>query len=263
MKHLIIISILLAIIMVLTIGIIFCIVKCNNSNLFSKLPKTSERLGACQDIINKINNNLFSQLPKTEEIAERLSIYNRLTKNDVVLEFGGNIGGVSSLIATIINPKNLVVIEPNEQAVKKLKHLNLSINIFEGVIYDGKNKINCYPGNNFYSNCKIDTNITDTVNKTFEELEQIYDLKFNTLVIDCEGCYEYLFKYLVDKNLLINIDKIFIEWDGEFLESFLEDNNFVLVDYIPHILLPNGVRTYFNKRMLSALQKDNKYLGSL
>jgi len=158
--------------------------------------------------------------------------------------------------------------------VKILKELNLSINIFEGVMYDGKNKISCHPGYNLYSICKIDTNKPNTINKTFEELdtnkpntinktfeelEQIYNLKFNTLVIDCEGCYEFILKYLVDKNLLKNIDKIFIEWDGEFMESFLEDNNFVLVDYIIHKLLPNGgVRTYFNKRILSGSQKDDK-----
>ena len=126
-------------------------------------------------------------------------------------------------------------------------------------MYDGKNKISCHPvGIDFYSECNINTNITGTVNKTFEELEQIYNLKFNTLVIDCEGCYEFILKYLVDKNLLKNIDKIFIEWDGEFMESFLEDNNFVLVDYVMHKCLPNGVRTYFNKRILSDSQKDDK-----
>ena len=72
----------------------------------------------------------------------------------------------------------------------------------------------------------------------------MYNLIFDTLVIDCEGCYESIFKDGIDSGWLNQIRKIIIEWDGEFMEKLLIDNGFKLIDYKEHSSLPNGVKTY-------------------
>ena len=67
---------------------------------------------------------------------------------------------------------------------------------------------------------------------------------FDTLVIDCEGCYESIFKNAIDSGWLNQIRKIIIEWDGKFMEKLLIDNGFKLIDYKEHSDLINGVKTY-------------------
>ncbi len=204
-------------------------------------------------IVEKIHDNLFKNFDKSTEKSERIGIIRNLKPTDVVLEIGGNIGGVSEVIASIVNPNNFVVVEPSFLACKHLKdHLRnktkKNFHIFNGVIYDGINKIECSQPNKLkdYCSCKITNSPKNTNNKTFNEIQNLYNLNFNVLVIDCEGCYTSFFKYLKDKNMLKNIEKIFIEWDGEFMEDFLEKNGFLLIDYIDHGSLENGVRTYLN-----------------
>lgn len=209
-------------------------------------------------IIKKIHYNLFHDYFKESgEISERIGIIHNLNRDDVVLEIGGNKGGVSEVIASILNsPSNLVVVEPNEKSCQYLDKLmvekNKKINIFNGVICDGVNKIECSNPESFdgYCDCKITKQPNKTDNKTILEIEQIFNLKFNVLVIDCEGCYENIFKYLRKNNLFKNIEKVFIEWDGKFEEYLLERHGFILIDYVKHASLSKGVRTYLNKNYI-------------
>lgn len=225
----------------------------HGGDVFNKNSENFEKKYNNMEIVEKIHNNLFNNFEKTTEMSERIGIINNLKPNDVVLEIGGNIGGVSEVIASILkNPKNLVVVEPNKKGCEYLQKLmeknNKIINIFNGVIYDGINKLECEQpaSESGYCDCKPNQN-SSTINKTFLEIENMFKLQFNVLVIDCEGCYENIFNYLENKDILKRIDKIFIEWDGKFQENFLEKNNFILVDYIQHPNLDNGVRTYINK----------------
>lgn len=198
------------------------------------------------------HDNLFSYLPDTTEISERLAIYDTLNKNDVVLEIGGNIGGVSAVIATLLeNPNNLVVTEPCKSAVEELIKLKTTIgkdfNIFNGVLIGKDQRINCtQPDDGGYSECKQVSNseALTILNKTFYEIQDMYNLIFDTLVIDCEGCYESIFKDAIDSGWLNQIRKIIIEWDGEFMEKLLIDNGFKLIDYKEHDQIINGVKTY-------------------
>lgn len=200
----------------------------------------------------KRHDSLFSHLPTSKEIPERLAVYDTLHKNDVVLEIGGNIGGVSAVIATILeNPSHLVVIEPSKSAVKQLIQLKTIIkkdfNILNGVLISKEQILNCsQPDNDDYCECKeVSTNENRTVlNKTFYEIQDMYDLIFDTLVIDCEGCYENIFKDSIESGWLSQIRKIIIEWDGSFMEQLLLDNGFTLIDTKVHSSLLNGVKTY-------------------
>ena len=219
-----------------------------NNNIIFKFLKDDSNI----DKQKKIHDSLFSHLPVTTEIPERLSVYDNLDKNDIVLEIGGNIGGVSAVIATLLaNPKNLVVLEPSKSAVKELIKLKTIIqkdfNIFNGVLISKNRRINCtQPDNGGYSECKPanDNESLTILNKTFNEIQDMYDLVFDTLVIDCEGCYENMFKDGIEVGWLNQIRKIIIEWDGKYMEKILLDNGFKLIDYKEHSSLPNGVKTY-------------------
>ena len=90
---------------------------------------------------------------------------------------------------------------------------------------------------------------SNSLNKTFYEIQEMYGLIFDTLIIDCEGCYENIFIDSVESGWLNQINKISIEWDGKFMEDFLLNNGFKLIDYKEHSSLQNGVRTYIKKKM--------------
>lgn len=230
----------------------------NNSDCsdFEKNFKNCKDYENSKSNIDKIHDNLFADYNFSYEKAERIGVWRNLEKNDVVLEIGGNIGGVTELIAKTIDPKNFVTVEPNSESCEQLKILANKIgknfNIFNGVIYDEVSKLECVAKSNITTfsecnpiNCTNSTNSTN--NKSFEEIQKLYNLQFNVLVIDCEGCYESLFNYLHLKKLFKGITKIFIEWDGTFMEDLLLENGFMLVEYIPHIDLEKGVRTYLKK----------------
>lgn len=196
------------------------------------------------------HNKLFAHLPPTTEIPERLAAYDNLNPHDHVLEIGGNMGGVSILLSNILdNPANLVVVEPSKKCYDHLrKILPPTCHIFNGVITDGKTKINCTQPQKEggYCECKpIHKNTPLNIdNKTFPQLEQMFNIKFDTLVIDCEGCYESILNNGIEDGWIRGINKIIIEWDGNFMEDILIDNGFKLKNIIPHKNLQKGVRTY-------------------
>ena len=196
------------------------------------------------------HNKLFAHLPPTTEIPERLAAYDNLNPHDHVLEIGGNMGSVSILLSNILdNPANLVVVEPSKKCYDHLrKILPPTCHIFNGVITDGKTKINYTQPQKEggYCECKpIHKNTPLNIdNKTFPQLEQMFNIKFDTLVIDCEGCYESILNNGIEDGWIRGINKIIIEWDGNFMEDILIDNGFKLKNIIPHKNLQKGVRTY-------------------
>jgi FkbM family methyltransferase len=215
-----------------------------------------------------IHANLFSNLPPSGEIPERIVAYNNLDPEDNVLELGANKGGVSLVIARkLMNPaKQFVSVEPTEALIEvhdKLREkYNVSYNLFTGVVVTKDVTLNCYSGEggNKYSTCHTvaDRTKTTTLNKTVEELEEFYDIKFTALVIDCEGCYIPLFKEWIKTGWINQIRLITIEWDGKFatisyrpyMEAELLKAGFVMVDQRNHKLLWHGVRAYINKDFL-------------
>lgn len=78
------------------------------------------------------------------------------------------------------------------------------------------------------------------LHSTIEEIQTKFGIKFNTLVIYCEGCYETLF----DSKFLANFNKILIEWDGKFLEKWLLKNGFKKMDQWKHLQLIHGISYY-------------------
>lgn len=199
-------------------------------------------------------HNKYPSIPFYSEYGERLNAYNNIEETDIVLEIGGNIGSTSLIIADkLSNSKNLVVIEPSKKATKQLrknkKQHNHNFNIFEGCL----SKIPLYEKKKSFFNLSYWTNyleVTNDSNKgthtistaTYKELEELYNLQFNTVVIDCEGCYRQIFNEFPE--ILKKVDKILIEWDGVFMEDELLKNGFHKIAHYHHPFLLKGIATY-------------------
>jgi FkbM family methyltransferase len=210
-----------------------------NSNPIKKCIDNFYRIGT-----EKFKNENYLQ---SDEIPERFSIYYLLEPTDKVLEIGGAEGGVSEIIAKKLNnPKNLVVLEPSNESFKKLDELSkkYNFNAFNGPLVNENENIKCdkRPDSSYAAcntvNYKVDNNIT------FKKLQEKYNIVFDTLVIDCEGCYEIFLEQNFQNGTLKDIKKIFIEWDGKFIENYFIKEGFVLIAMLPHKYLEKGVRVY-------------------
>jgi FkbM family methyltransferase len=204
-------------------------------------------------------HNLFSckypMIPFYNECAEKLNAFYNINKNDIVLELGGNIGSTSLVIADkLLNSKNLVVIEPSKKAAKILQQNKIKNNnhfsIFKGCLsrvplYEKKKKLRRTDYIEPTDNPKEGTKPIKTI--TYKQLQEKFKLQFNTLVIDCEGCYINIFKEFPE--ILEKIDKILIEWDDKFIEPLFLKHKFKKIDSYHHPFLPKyGVVTYKKKR---------------
>ena len=197
---------------------------------------------SCLSLFNK-----YIGIHPCNECCERLNIFKNLETTDIVLEIGGNIGSSSLVIADrISNPsKNFVVVEPSRNAIEELKRNqqrnNLKFNIFQGIIGTKSMYATEYGYFKYVklSNTKLPSSY-EVPALTIKEIQKKFGINFNTLVIDCEGCYETLF----DSKFLANFNKIFIEWDGKFLEKWLLKNGFKKIDHWKHGTLIHGISYY-------------------
>src|SRR5579871_5582123 len=109
-----IIIILSVVIFILIVILIFIIT-------ITKKRQTKDHFESKDEQIKKnilLASQLFSKYEKSTEIPERLAAHKHIDKNDVILEIGGNIGGVSAVIADILKDgSNLVVLEPSIEAL--------------------------------------------------------------------------------------------------------------------------------------------------
>ena len=230
--------------------LIFLSIFCILYNIIFYIIPNIIQLKQCYGLFHK----KYPTIPFYKECGERLNAYYNINKSDVVLEIGGNFGSTSLIIADKLEKSsNLVVIEPCEKAIKELKlnkqKYNLPFHIYEGCIskkplFQKKtNLLNLSYWTNYLevtNQSKEGTKIIET--STIEELENKYNLRFNTLVIDCEGCYQQIFDEFPE--ILQQVSKILIEWDGVFMEDLLLKHNFHKVSYFYHPFLLKGISTY-------------------
>lgn len=132
--------------------------------------------------------------------------------NDIVLELGGRYGVVSCVINNKLeNPTNHVVLEPDKNVLKSLRQNRTShkskFKIVNGIISSSPDNLflnlDDYASNISIKNRKSSHQIP--VKKyRLKQLEDKYDLKFNTVVADCEGCLEVFFeenKHFISKQM--------------------------------------------------------------
>jgi FkbM family methyltransferase len=207
-------------------------------NLFNTHPTTNYR---------KEIHQFFPDLPPSDEVPERMAVLKHMHPDSKVLEIGANKGGVSSLIASKLkNPLHLVAVEPIDSTCEGLKELgtrlNKRFNIFNGVLRgENSNYVECTGQKDSYATCKVSTAESKTQNLTLDEIEKKFQLVFDTVIIDCEGCYE---SFLHDVVNHYSIKQIQIEWDGTFYEEYILRHGFVLSAVYVHKSIAKGVRVY-------------------
>ena len=187
-----------------------------NQNITYKLADLHSKL--------KLNYGNFSEEYPEQEMA---AMY--IKPDDIVLELGGNIGRNSCIIASLLNDsKNLVVFESFNTIAEQLKG-NRDLNNLNFHIEDcAISKCKLYqkgwetkPANEM-NNEELETWST-TKTATWSDIKNKYDnMKFNTLVADCEGALYYILRD--EPTFLENFKKIIIEND------FLDYKHKVFVD---------------------------------
>lgn len=183
------------------------------------------------------------------ETHEQNLVKEYIKEDDIVLELGARYGTVSCLINSILkDKKKQVVVEPDKRvwdALQNNKEINnCEFNIVRGFISNKKLSLDrtehICQGNlelkGYGSTFIIDNNsIIDCY--TLEELENNFNMIFNTLVIDCEG---FFMNFLMEnKKIFVNqIKKIIIEedykekCDYDKINIFLKEQKFECIKFI-------------------------------
>lgn len=192
--------------------------------------------------INKKLQNIHSKLKILhgslhDELPEQKMAVKYLTGNEKVLEIGGNIGRNSLVIASILNDsRNLVSLECDIDIANQLKE-NKELNKFNFSIECSalSNRKLIQKGWDTIPSDELlpDFNWVNTI--TLEQLNNKYNINFDTLVIDCEGAFYYI---LMDMPELLNgINLIIMENDyhdinkKNYVDDVLKNNNFK-IDYV-------------------------------
>tara|TARA_B110000977_G_C10918913_1_gene432285 strand:- start:161 stop:850 length:690 start_codon:yes stop_codon:yes gene_type:complete len=166
----------------------------------------------CLSCFNKDNKLIFYDENdkivdhKSAEVTEQELSDKYINPNDIVLELGARYGTVSCLVNRKLNNKKLhYVVEPDPrvwEALEKNKEINSSeFTILKGILGKKKYKLQ----GDGYGTTMIESNDSDV--KSFS----LPDINFNTLIVDCEGCFENFYKE--NKEFVNGLDKIMYETD--------------------------------------------------
>jgi len=154
----------------------------------------------------------------SEEYPEQMMAIKNLTGDEKVLEIGGNIGRNSLIIAYILNQKNnnkLVTLESCKNIYQKLLHNKLNNTNLDFFVENCALSIKPLKQNrwdtSFYDGGILEKDYELVNTMTFQELQEKYQIEFDTLILDCEGAFYYI---LLDMpEILDNIKLIIIEND--------------------------------------------------
>jgi len=186
------------------------------------------------------NENGVKVDTENNEVYEQYLANKYILENDVVLELGARYGSVSCIINSKLNNKNnQVVVEPDSRVwgvLEKNKTINnCKFNIVKGFISNKKLCLENLEDARGYGTTSIETDDTNIVSYTLNEIEQKYNFKFNVLVADCEGFLETFF----DENpeLYDKIDLLIYEADYpkkcnyKKIETNLKNSKFINILY--------------------------------
>jgi len=180
-----------------------------------------------------------------DEFPEQIMSAKFLTGTEKVLELGGNIGRNSLIIAYILaqkNNTNFVCIETDEYNANKLKY-NRDLNRFafhiETAALSSRKLVQKGWASRPLSDYECippDHHLLDTI--SWKELNDKYNIVFDTLVLDCEGAFYYVLKDT--PGILDNINLIMVENDycdtekQQYVENELRKNSFKVVYAAEH-----------------------------
>jgi FkbM family methyltransferase len=172
-----------------------------------------------------------------EEYPEQLMVCRYLNGNENVLEIGGNIGRNSLVIGRILNysnNNNFVVLESDNEIAQQLIHNrdinNLNFNV-EPFALSKRNLIQ-----REWETIESDQ-VLDGYKKvntiTLEELNNKYNISFDTIVLDCEGAFYYILMdmpEILDNVKTIIMENDYHEYDKKaYVDSILTEKSFTVV----------------------------------
>lgn len=212
-------------------------------DLTKKTIHTTDENETIYNTLNKLSNihrNLNIQYGSfNDEFPEQLMAARYLTGNEKVLEIGGNIGRNSLVIASILNQNNntnFVSLESNFQIACQLRDNRDNNNLFfyiENVALSKRKLIQMH-WDTFVSEELLD-GYTPVKTITWSDLNNMYNIVFDTLVLDCEGAFYYILMDMPE--ILNNIKLIIMENDYHniehkiYIDEILKSNGFY-VDYV-------------------------------
>jgi FkbM family methyltransferase len=180
-------------------------------------------------------NEQMLPLGFNQRLMERMEQYycsTYISPNAAVLELGGRYGVVSVCINKILqNPYHHLVVEPDKeihQSLYKNREIsNSKFEVLEGIISNKKLNL-VHNGYNTHTTDSSVSSDTDVRNYTLDQIIDHYNIPFNTLVVDCEGCYNSFWKE--NPRFLEKIHTVILE--NDFTDSSTEkENTNVLLQY--------------------------------
>jgi FkbM family methyltransferase len=197
------------------------------------------------DIINE-----RGQLVDTEYFEKREQIHANayVEPNDAVLELGARYGSVSVVInRKLNNPLNHVAVDPDEriwECLERNREVNgCKFHILKGVISKKLVKLEELgtPEDGGYATTSVPTTEPTSVKSyTLEEVQEMYGLKFTTLVADCEGFLGTFFEenpWMYDQLNTVLYEQDY-EWkcDYHLIARNLKEHGFTNLWYGSHLV---------------------------
>jgi FkbM family methyltransferase len=208
-------------------------------------------------MIPHYNEDYFFINTNVLEVEEQNDAMEYIRKDDIVLELGGRYGTVSTIINNLLkNKENHVVIEPDLNVIDALRmnreNHGCKFEIFTGIITNKtKLKINHDGYGTYISDGSDGIDEIETI--TYKNLCKKYNLSFNTLVVDCEGCFCDVLDSIGED--IVSFDKILLELDQpnicnyQIVEDKLSPNFYKLKSGFHSV--------YINKNFLSRKKNEN------
>jgi FkbM family methyltransferase len=218
----------------------------NNNSLFFSYDNTEEVNIYLKntDGIFKLHENLkINHGSLKEELPEQRLAYMFLKGDETILEIGGNIGRNSLVMANILtDDKRLVVLESDENNARILnenKDLNnLNFNIEAKALC--KNKL-MQQGWITSEGDELKEGYRWVETCDYNYLKDKYQLKFDTIVADCEGAFYYILRDFPE--VLDGVNLVIMENDYTSIDNY---------NYVADSLTKNGLKKVYMEYLIDA-----------
>lgn len=191
------------------------------------------------------------------ELSEQTLVKKYLSSKSVgVLELGARYGTVSCIISKILdNPENHIAVDPDPSIISALQtNKNIqggNFKIYNGVISSSSRSLKFIDEKYEmaeYGTYTVKSDKCDIQNICLEDLKQMYNIKFDTIIADCEG---FFYDFIIENEKEFeNINLIIYEKDGtpwcEYIDKYAEIENilvkynFKCIETIPHPIYENN-----------------------
>ncbi|CAE7198541.1 unnamed protein product [Symbiodinium sp. CCMP2592] len=205
---------------------------------------------ACSFVSESTEKSVFC----AQEVAEHTLVKRWIPRDATVLEMGARYGTTSCAISQALgNSGKQVAVEPDERVWNAISQNRATHNcnfiLHRGILGGGGYVLS---GLQYGKRAHREKGISGIPHLTMAEAEQAYGLRFDTLLIDCEGCVNSFLKE--NHDALTNIRLILLEADQPKTIDYrkvianLAKHGFEVVDKFQELDRPNKLWHYAFKR---------------